>query len=74
MGATEVSPLILIDGGGGQLPPGYFIDGQLLKSGGWLVGGRVGLGADTPIGPVRVEFGVNDLGRSNGVLRVGRWH
>jgi hypothetical protein len=47
--------------------------GSLFGRGGWLVGGRVGVGSDTPLGPVRVEYGWNDLGREALYLRVGRW-
>ena len=45
----------------------------LFGRGGWLVGGRAGVGSDTPLGPVRVEYGWNDLGREALYLRVGRW-
>ena len=62
-----------LDDPAGQLSPGYFIPGAPLGRGGWLLGGRIGLGSDTPLGPIRVEWGTNDLGRSEGFLRVGRW-
>lgn len=39
----------------------------------WLIGGRVGLGSDTPLGPVQVDYGWNNLGREALFLRVGRW-
>jgi hypothetical protein len=57
----------------GQLAPGYHIPGGFLGRGGWLLGGRAGIGSDTPLGPIRVEWGTNDLGRSEVFLRVGRW-
>ncbi|MBK7594981.1 MAG: patatin-like phospholipase family protein [Gemmatimonadetes bacterium] len=41
--------------------------------GGWVAGARVGIGSDTPLGPVRVEYGWNDAGREALFLRVGRW-
>lgn len=47
--------------------------GGLFSRGGWLVGTRVGVGSDTPLGPVRVEYGWNDAGREALFLRVGRW-
>lgn len=57
----------------GQLSPGYFISGDFLGRGGWLLGGRIGVGSDTPLGPIRVEWGTNDLGQSELFLRIGRW-
>jgi predicted acylesterase/phospholipase RssA len=57
----------------GQLPPGFFVPGAFLGRGGWLLGGRVGIGSDTPLGPIRVEWGSNDAGRNEIFLRVGRW-
>jgi len=39
----------------------------------WLVGGRVGLGSDTPLGPVQMDYGWNNQGREALFLRVGRW-
>lgn len=45
----------------------------ILGTDGVLIGGRVGVGADTPVGPVRVEYGWNDGGREALFLRVGRW-
>lgn len=47
--------------------------GGVFGRGGWLFGGRVGVGSDTPLGPVRVEYGWNDAGREAFYLRVGRW-
>ncbi|MEI2721798.1 MAG: patatin-like phospholipase family protein [Gemmatimonadales bacterium] len=45
----------------------------LFARGGWVAGARVGIGSDTPLGPVRVEYGWNDAGREALFLRVGRW-
>lgn len=53
--------------------PGFHVIGPLFGAEGWLLGARVGLGTDTPLGPVRVEYGWNDLGREAVFLRVGRW-
>ena len=41
--------------------------------GAWLGGVRMGIGADTPIGPVRAQYGVNGDRRSQWYLRVGHW-
>lgn len=41
--------------------------------GAWLAGARVGLGAETPIGPMRVQYGVNGDRRTQWYLRAGRW-
>lgn len=58
---------------GGQIHPGFHLPGDLLGPGGWLVGGRLGVGSETPLGPVRLEWGVNDRGGTQFFLRVGRW-
>lgn len=50
-----------------------FETGALFGRGGWLVGGRAGLAGETPLGPVRVEYGWNNAGREALLLRVGRW-
>jgi len=42
-------------------------------AGEWLVGLRGGVEVDTPIGPVRFEEGVNNTGRTAGLVRVGTW-
>jgi hypothetical protein len=49
------------------------VGGPLFAGNGWLVGARVGLGADTPIGPVRVEYGRNSDDRDALYVRLGRW-
>lgn len=61
------------DADDGQISPGFFVPGDFLGPSGWLIGGRIGVGSETPLGPVRVEWGVNDLGRRAVFLRVGRW-
>jgi len=48
-------------------------DGPLFASRDWLVGARVGIGADTPIGPVRVEYGLTDQERDALFIRIGQW-
>jgi hypothetical protein len=47
--------------------------GSLVQSAGWLTGVRAGLGAHTPVGPVRVEYGVASTGRGAVLVRLGRW-
>jgi predicted acylesterase/phospholipase RssA len=41
--------------------------------GGWTAGVRAGLGAETPVGPVRFEYGVALRGRGALFVRLGRW-
>ncbi len=48
-------------------------DGGLLDSEGWLTGVRAGVGARTPVGPVRVEYGITNGGRDAVFVRLGRW-
>lgn len=47
--------------------------GQLLGSNGWVVGARAGLGAETPVGPVRFEYGIANGGRGAVFVRLGKW-
>ena len=47
--------------------------GEILGSGGWLAGARAGLGAETPLGPVRFEYGLTQSGREAVFVRLGRW-
>ncbi len=39
----------------------------------WLAGARVGLGADTPLGPIDVAYGIASSGRRSFYLRIGKW-
>jgi NTE family protein len=48
-------------------------DGDLLASDGWIGGARGGLSVETPIGPVRLEYGYNTEDRGALLVRVGRW-
>lgn len=41
--------------------------------GGWTMGVRVGLGAETPVGPVRFGYGLGLRGRNALFVRLGRW-
>jgi predicted acylesterase/phospholipase RssA len=47
--------------------------GGLVSGGGWLLGGRIGVGADTPFGPVGVDYGITEGGRNLLLFRFGRW-
>ena len=49
------------------------LGGGLLDQEGWLTGVRAGLGAQTPVGPVRLEYGVSTGGRGAVFVRLGRW-
>jgi len=48
-------------------------DGPLFAAEDWLFGVRLGLGTDTPIGPVRVEYGITEQERDALFIRIGRW-
>jgi len=41
--------------------------------GGWTAGVRAGVGAETPVGPVRFEYGLALRGRTAFLVRLGRW-
>jgi predicted acylesterase/phospholipase RssA len=47
--------------------------GSTLPRGRWQAGGRVGLAAETPIGPIRVEYGVAREARNGFFVRLGEW-
>jgi hypothetical protein len=47
--------------------------GEMLASAGWLAGVRAGVGAETPVGPVRFEYGLTQGGREAVFVRLGRW-
>jgi hypothetical protein len=64
-----VGPLhVRVDGMVGRSAMG----GGLLDEGGWHTGLRGGVGAETPVGPVRVEMGFTG-GREALFVRLGRW-
>jgi NTE family protein len=48
-------------------------DGTLLGDDGWVGGARVGVGAETPVGPVRFEYGYGTEDRGAIYVRLGRW-
>jgi predicted acylesterase/phospholipase RssA len=41
--------------------------------GGWTAGARAGVAAETPVGPVRFEYGMALRGRDAFLVRLGRW-
>jgi hypothetical protein len=47
--------------------------GELFAGNGWIGGTRAGLSVETPIGPVRFEYGYNSDDRGALLVRVGRW-
>jgi hypothetical protein len=47
--------------------------GGLFGSDGWEAGMRAGIGAETPLGPVRFEYGLATKGRDALFVRLGRW-
>jgi NTE family protein len=47
--------------------------GNLIDGTGWVSGVRLGLGAETPVGPVRFEYGLAEQGREAFFVRLGRW-
>ena len=49
------------------------VGGPLFTSEDWLAGVRAGVGVDTPIGPVLVEYGVASRGSDQLFVRIGRW-
>lgn len=49
------------------------LGGGLFDSQGWLFGGRAGIGAETPFGPVGIDYGLTDGGRNLLLFRFGRW-
>jgi NTE family protein len=49
------------------------VGGGFLADDGWVGGARVGIGAETPVGPVRLEYGYGTEDRGALLLRLGRW-
>jgi len=47
--------------------------GALLGDDGWVGGIRAGFGADTPVGPVRFEYGYSTEDRGAVFVRLGEW-
>ncbi|HJR16633.1 MAG TPA: patatin-like phospholipase family protein [Gemmatimonadales bacterium] len=49
------------------------MSGPLVDTHGWITGLRAGVGARTPVGPVRLEYGLTDSGRGAVFVRLGSW-
>jgi hypothetical protein len=49
------------------------LGGAFFGSSGWDAGMRAGIGADSPVGPVRFEYGLATRGRGAFFVRLGRW-
>jgi NTE family protein len=49
------------------------IGGNFLDDDGWVGGVRAGVGAETPVGPVRFEYGYSTEDRGALLVRLGRW-
>ena len=65
-----IGPVLLqVEGAVGRTALG----GELLGDDGWLAGIRGGIGADTPVGPLRFEYGRSTGGRNAVFVRLGRW-
>jgi NTE family protein len=47
--------------------------GPFFNSKGWLAGIRGGVGAETPVGPIRIEYSFATRGREALFVRLGRW-
>lgn len=63
----RLEPMVGMTGNGDfRRGPGA-LDGVL------LVGARAGVELDTPVGPIRLEQGFNNQGRSQALIRVGHW-
>lgn len=63
----RVEPMVGVSGNGDFFSGPQELDGIL------LVGGRIGVEFETPIGPIRVEQGFNNLNRRQALVRLGHW-
>lgn len=70
-GAVDlVGPLgFRIEGAIGQVATG----GPALPDAEWELGGRAGFSVETPIGPIRLEYGIEQDGRDEFFVRLGEW-
>lgn len=64
---ARVEPMV------GMTGVGDFFGGPGALDGTLLVGARVGVDLDTPIGPIRIEEGFNNQDRRQALIRVGLW-
>jgi predicted acylesterase/phospholipase RssA len=49
------------------------VGGSFFGDEGWVGGARAGIGAETPVGPVRFEYGYGTENRGALFVRLGRW-
>lgn len=63
----RVEPMVGVSGNGDFFSGTGALDGTV------LFGARVGVEFETPIGPIRVEQGFNNLNRRQALIRVGHW-
>lgn len=63
----RVEPMVGVSGNGDFFTGPQELDGTL------LLGGRIGVEFETPIGPIRVEQGFNNLNRRQALVRLGHW-
>ena len=69
LGLRVLGPIeIRAEGVAGRIGQG----GQLLSEDDWHAGARIGLGADTPLGPMRVDYEVTEGWRDALRVRMGR--
>jgi hypothetical protein len=47
--------------------------GSVFGDNGWVGGIRAGIGADTPVGPLRFEYGYSTVNRGAVFVRLGDW-
>jgi len=47
--------------------------GRLIADDGWHAGVRIGVGVESPIGPIQLEQGWSSHGRRANWIRIGRW-
>jgi len=60
---------IRVEGAVGQVAVG----GPAIPESEWEIGGRAGLNVETPIGPIRLEYGIERGGRDEFFVRLGEW-
>jgi hypothetical protein len=49
------------------------VGGPAIPEGEWWVGGRVGVGVETPLGPIRFDYGRTRDAHELVTFRLGRW-
>lgn len=57
----------------GMAGQAWSVQGQRLFAADLVLGARTGAGVDTPIGPVRIQWGRNSLRQDVWFVRIGRW-